>query len=102
MFDRQKAMALIQDSLDSLYRSGTVKSAIAVADGTILMGTGADSGLDSLGFVTFVMDLEDRVHSATGEDLPIVLTEIKGFDINSPTLTAGILADHVAGLAAAA
>lgn len=102
MIDRQKAMALIQDSLDSLHRSGTVKSAIAVSDDTVLMGSGADSGLDSLGFVTFIMDLEDRLMSASGADLPIVLTDIKGFDINSPTLTAGILADHVAGLVAGA
>jgi len=100
MMDRQDAIALIQESLDSLNRSGTIKKPISVDDDTILMGSGANSGLDSLGFVTFVMDLEDRLRTATGADYAIVLTDIKGFDINNPTLTAGILAEHVVGLAA--
>lgn len=102
MIDKQKAIALIQDSLDSLNRSGTIKNAIAVDGETVLMGSGADSGLDSLGFVTFIMDLEDRLMTAIGADCAIVLTDIQGFDINSPTLTAGILADHVVGLSAGA
>ena len=101
MIDKQKAIALIQDSLDSLNRSGTIKNAIAVNGETVLMGS-ADSGLDSLGFVTFIMDLEDRLMTAVGADCAIVLTDIQGFDINSPTLTASILADHVVGLAAGA
>ncbi len=98
MSDRKKALALIQASLDSLARSGTIKNEIAVDDETVLMGSGADSGLDSLGFVNFVMDLEDRLMQETGRDCAIVLTDIEGFDINSPTLTAGILADHMTGL----
>ncbi len=100
MMEKRKALGLIQASLDSLRRSGTIKVEISATDDTVLMGGGADSGLDSLGFVTFIMDVEDRLSQETGEDLAIVLTDIQGFDINSPTLTAGILADHIATLKA--
>jgi acyl carrier protein len=100
MLDKQLAMNLMQESLDSLARSGTLKNQIAMTDETVLMGSGADSGLDSLGFVNFVMDVEDRLQQQLDGDYPVILTDISGFDINNPILTAGVLADHLVGLAA--
>ncbi|MBT3764401.1 MAG: hypothetical protein HOB79_01550 [Rhodospirillaceae bacterium] len=100
MLDKQLAMNLMQESLDSLARSGTLKNQIAMTDETVLMGSGADSGLDSLGFVNFVMDVEDRLQQQLDGDYPVILTDIGGFDINNPILTAGVLADHLVGLAA--
>jgi acyl carrier protein len=100
MLDKQLAMNLMQESLDSLARSGTLKNQIAMTDETVLMGSGADSGLDSLGFVNFVMDVEDRLQQKLDGDYPVILTDIGGFDINNPILTAGVLADHLVSLAA--
>ena len=100
MLDKQLAMNLMQESLDSLARSGTLKNQIAMTDETVLMGSGADSGLDSLGFVNFVMDVEDRLQQQLDGDYPVILTDIGGFDINNPILPAGVLADHLVGLAA--
>ena len=100
MLDKQLAMNLMQESLDSLARSGTLKNQIAMTDETVLMGSGADSGLDSLGFVNFVMDVEDRLQQQLDGDYPVILTDSGGFDINNPILTAGVLADHLVGLAA--
>ena len=100
MLDKQLAMNLMQESLDSLARSGTLKNQIARTDEPVLMGSGADSGLDSLGFVNFVMDVEDRLQQQLDGDYPVILTDIGGFDINNPIHTAGVLADHLVGLAA--
>lgn len=99
MLDKQTALTLIQDSLDSLYRSGTVKSEISVSEDTVLMGSDVADGLDSLGFVNFVMDVEDRLQKDLDGDYPVILTDIGGFDVNNPVLTAGVLADHLVTLA---
>jgi len=98
MMSKEEALALMQETLDSLTRSGTLKGEVKADPDTILMGTGADASLDSLGFVTFIMELEDRLSDAADGDLAIVLTDIDGFDINSPILTAGVLADHLSKL----
>ena len=100
MLDKKLALNLMQESLDSLARSGTVKNQISVSDDTVLMGSGADTGLDSLGFVNFIMDVEDRLMEKLDGDYPVILTDIKGFDINNPILTASVLADHLVGIAA--
>ncbi len=100
MMSKEEALALMQETLDSLTRSGTLKGEVEAGPDTILMGTGADASLDSLGFVTFIMELEDRLSDAADGDLAIVLTDIDGFDINSPILTADVLADHLSKLTA--
>ena len=99
MLDKQAALDLIQESLDSLTRSGTLKSQISVTEKTVLMGTGADSGIDSLGFVIFVMDVEESFQNQIDNEHSIVLTDINAFDVNNPVLDAGILADHLVSLA---
>ena len=98
MLDKQAALEIIQESLDSLARSGTLKSQITVGESTVLMGRGADSGLDSLGFVNFVMDVEERLQHRLDNEFPIVLSEIDAFDVNNPVLDAGVLADHLVSL----
>ena len=100
MMSKQDALALMQETLNSLTRSGTLKGAVVAHADAVLMGTGADASLDSLGFVTFIVELEDRLSDAAGKDAAIVLTDIDGFDINSPVLTAGVLAEHLTRLAA--
>ena len=95
MFDKQAAISIIQDSLNGLYRAGTIKAKVNAKPQLVLMGSGADETLDSLGFVTFIMDLEDRLETITDEETPIILTEIAGFDVNNPSLTVETLADQI-------
>ena len=99
MFDRQVAIVMIQDSLDSLARSGTLKSQFSVEEDAVLMGSGTGGDLDSLGFVTLIMDIEERLEKEVDRDCPITLTDIAGFDVNNPVLTAKVLADHLVRLA---
>jgi hypothetical protein len=102
MFDKQAAMSLIQDSLDSLFRSGTITDHLTADEELILMGSGTGKTLDSLGFVNFIIDIEERMEIAIQEEVPITMTDITGFDVNNPVLTTGVLAKHLAHLAESA
>lgn len=91
-----RAMELIQESFDSLVRSGTVESDVSVSNETVLLGT--SSPLDSIGFVTFVTEFEDRIQEETGEDHYLVLSDVNNFNVNNPSLTAETLAKYTVKL----
>ncbi|MBV8716029.1 MAG: hypothetical protein JOZ65_13280 [Chloroflexi bacterium] len=91
-------MSLMQDSLDSLQRSGVIEQRLQLEPETILFGS--DSPLDSIGFVTFVTDVEDRFSQQQGKDIAITLLDIDNFNENDPHLSAGRLAQYLERLAA--
>ena len=91
--DITKALQLMQDSLDSIQRSGMMEKAITVAPDTIILGTG--SSLDSLGFVTFISELEERVSAETGTEHYLILTEIHETNADQAFLSAGVLAAYI-------
>jgi hypothetical protein len=96
MITREHTLQLIQQSFDSLQRSGLLEQAIQVGDGTVLLGAG--SPLDSIAFVTFITDLEDRLNRETGQELYLVLGDIHNFNLGNPHLSAGTLAQYATGL----
>ncbi len=96
MLPKDRALQLIQDSLNSLHRSGLIEQDIAVHSETVLLGTG--SPLDSIAFVTFVTDLEDRLSQEMGSDLFLVLNEVSDFNVNNPNLSADTLARYIVKL----
>jgi len=87
------ALKLMQDSFDSMQRSGMIQESITVAPDTIILGTG--SSLDSLGFVTFISDLEERVSAETGNEHYLILTEIHEANADQAFLSAGVLALYI-------
>ena len=90
----ETASQLIHDSLSSLARSGTLEANVGeMKNDSVLLGAG--SPLDSIGFVTFISDLEDRVQQKTQREFYLVLNEISEFNINSPNLTVGNLAQYL-------
>jgi len=89
----EKALQLMQDSFDSMQRSGMIEEAISVTPDTIILGTG--SSLDSLGFVTFISDLEERVSAVTGTEHYLILTEIHETNADQVFLSAGVLAVYI-------
>ena len=97
MFDQNSAFCMLQESLDSLARSGTIKQPIKIQPTTQLLGP--ESSFDSLGFVTFVTDIEDRLQSKLDKECYLVLNEIAQFNVNSPSLTADVLARYMVKLA---
>ena len=99
MLEKDTILSLLQESIQSLRRSGIIEAAIDVNGETVLLGAG--SSLDSMGFVTFVTDVEERLNRETGKDLYIVLTELEERYPGAPALSASMFADYLVTLAAA-
>ena len=77
-----------------MFLPGVIETAFEVANTTVLLGMG--SQLDSLGFVTFITDLEERLIDETGnDDLYFTLDDIEGFNMDNPNLTVGIFVDYM-------
>ena len=88
-----KALQLMQETFDSMKRSGMLETAIPVDCDTVILGVG--SSLDSLGFVTFISDLEERVSAETEQEYYLILTDIHEFNAEQTFLSAGTLAQYV-------
>ena len=97
MFDYDLALITMQESVNSLARAGTIDSAFDLTPATQLLGP--DSLLDSIGFVTFVTDIEDRMQAHLDKECYFVLNQINQFDVNSPILTVDSLAKYMVQLA---
>jgi len=91
--DAKRALQLMQDSVDSMQRSGMMEETIKITPDTIVLGTG--SSLDSLGFVTFISDLEERISAESGKEYFLILTEIHEANADQAFLSAGVLAEYV-------
>jgi acyl carrier protein len=98
MLEKDAIVGLLRESIDSLRRSGIIEADIDVQPQTVLLGSG--SSLDSMGFVTFVTDVEERLNRETGKDLYIVLTELEELYPGASELTASMFADYLVKLAA--
>lgn len=91
--DDKMALQLMQESFDSMQRSGMFEEAVAVSSDTVILGDG--SSLDSLGFVTFISDMEERVSDESGQDHYLILTDIHEFNAEEAFLSAGTLAHYI-------
>lgn len=93
MITNENAYKLIIECIDSLVRSGSLDPITEVSKETVILGGG--SVMDSIGFVTFITEVEDRIQSDTGKEFYLVLNEIDAFNINNPNLTIGILSQYI-------
>lgn len=84
---------LAQKCLDRLRKSEVLEAHIFASPETVLIGDG--SQLDSVGFVTFISDLEEQVNDFLGADIYIVIPDIQGIDSSDSTLTLGKLAEYL-------
>jgi len=96
MITTERSIELIQNSLDNLLESGMLPEKVAVSLDTVLLGVGAK--LDSLGFVTFVTDLEERLTRELGRDVFFVLDDVQDFNITNPFLSASVFANYMVKL----
>jgi len=90
---KETSFQIIKDAFSSLHRSGILEQDIEIEESTVVLGAG--SPLDSIGFVMFVTDLEDRISSLTDKEIYLVLSEIHEFNIDNQYLTVGKLADYI-------
>jgi hypothetical protein len=93
---RDRVLALAQDAFDSLASSELIPQTISVTPDTVLIGAG--SLLDSIAFVTFMIEMEERVRAEGGDrvlDFTIAVDELydfnSGAELSVDTLIAFIL-----------
>lgn len=90
---KDHAYQLINESYDTVKKMGLGNVNAVLSGESILLGIG--SPLDSIGFVTFLTDLEERIINETKRDLYLVLNDIVAFNINKPQLSADALAQYI-------
>jgi len=89
--DRQQVAFLVFECLATLNRERPPADQLPVAETTALLSE--TSTLDSLGFVSFVTDLEDRILTQTGEDFMLASAAMSPSD--NPFRTVATLIDHI-------
>jgi len=97
ILSRSDALQAIRGSLESVNAERPAEDRIAVSDETALLGREAE--LDSLGFVAFVADLEERLRSTTGRDF-VLVGEAVARGGKHPFRSVAALADHIVEMAA--
>ncbi|MBU3597332.1 hypothetical protein [Polynucleobacter bastaniensis] len=96
MLNISEAKELIKECIESLRRAGTISADIKINPETVILGR--DSDFDSIGFITLITDIENRLEQRLGREAYVVLDEIEGFNVNNPSLTVDSLADYIKNL----
>lgn len=96
MMTQPEVMALVQGAFDALGEAELIPAGLRVEERTDLLGPG--TVLDSIAFVTFIVELENRVQDRmgdVGEPFSLAITEIHEFNPEEARLTVGVLVDYV-------
>jgi hypothetical protein len=97
ILSRSHALQAIRGSLEAVNCERAAEDQIPFADETALLGR--DAALDSLAFVTFVADLEERLRGTTGRDFVLVGEAVADGE-EHPFRSVAALADHLVEMAA--
>lgn len=95
---KDQIIALMAQSARELHESGLIADPFDLKADSVVFGEG--SPLDSIGFVTFVTDVEERLATATKKDIAVALLDIENFDESTPVLSVDKLADYLVQLVA--
>jgi hypothetical protein len=95
---KDQIIALMAQSARDLHESGLIAEKFDLTPSSTVFGDG--SPLDSIGFVTFVTDVEERLAAATSKDIAVALLDIDNFDESTPVLSVDKLADYLVRLVA--
>ncbi len=96
MSNYETALKVIRETIEGLQDSGVISSTALFSEELVVLGS--NSEFDSLGFVTFISDLEERASVVADKDIFLALDEIGEFNMNNPSLTIKTLASYVASL----
>lgn len=97
MFSKERAFTLIGEAVDALSRAGIISEACSVKADTALFGFG--SNIDSMGFVTLITDIEERLNAEIQRDIFIVLSDIEELYPEAPVLSVSMFADYLVKIA---
>ncbi len=94
---RNNAVEIVVASLKEVFAQTGSPAPDNIHDDTVLVGN--DAVIDSLGVVSLIVEIEQRVESDYG--VSITLANDKAMSArNSPFRTVGVLSDHVVATAA--
>lgn len=88
-----QALLVMQEVFNGMKTSGMFNDDSNLDADTVILGVG--SSFDSLGFVTFISDLEERVSDVTGGEVYLILTDIHEFNKDKTVLSASTLAAFI-------
>lgn len=95
---KEEIIAIMAQSARELQETGLIQEKFEIHAGSVVFGE--ESPLDSIGFVTFVTDVEERLVAATNKDIAVALLDIENFDESTPVLSVDKLADYLVRLVA--
>lgn len=90
---REQALSVMREVFNSMKTSGIFDENSNLDSDTVILGVG--SNFDSLGFVTFISDLEERVSDLVENEIYLILTDIHEFNADHAYLSAGTLAQYI-------
>lgn len=96
MFTTENALKLAQETFDGLVKSETLETAVEATDETVLLGK--NSVLDSIGFITFLTDYEDRLQLAMDKEYYLDFNKIIENNTGKLSLSVGTLVQYTAKL----
>ncbi|HEY4106946.1 MAG TPA: hypothetical protein VGM44_23760 [Polyangiaceae bacterium] len=93
--DRSSALEIVKAALSEVFVQSGLAVPETIAEETVLVGK--DAVLDSLGVVSLIVEVEQRVESE--HSVSVTLANDKAMSArNSPFRTVGVLADHVVAM----
>lgn len=96
MMTRPDVIALVQDAFDALGEASLAPQGFRAEETTDLLGP--NTVLDSIAFVTFIVELENRLEGKMGDEggmFSLAITDIHEFNPEEARLTVGVLVDYV-------
>lgn len=93
MLNENYFLEIIKSVFDDLFEIGTINTKIVVDQSTVILGN--SSLLDSIGFVTFITSLEEKINDKVNDDYQIMLNEIHEFNIGNPFLDVKTLINYL-------
>lgn len=95
MIERSAALKIVIASIQEVFAQTGMPAASALTEDTVLVGK--DAVLDSLGVVSLIVEVEQRVESE--HNASVTLANDKAMSArNSPFRTVGVLTDHVVAM----
>jgi hypothetical protein len=89
----EQALSVMQEVFNGMKTSGMFDENSNLDSDTVILGVG--SNFDSLGFVTFISDLEERVSDVAGDEIYLILTDIHDFNKDKTVLSASTLSEFI-------
>ncbi|HEX3853286.1 MAG TPA: hypothetical protein VHW01_20120 [Polyangiaceae bacterium] len=97
MIERSAALNIVIASIQEVFAQTGMDAPGALTEDTVLVGK--DAVLDSLGVVSLIVEVEQRVES--DHNASVTLANDKAMSArNSPFRTVGVLTDHVMAMVA--